>query len=231
MTLTLAIETSAAVGSIAVCRNGDCIEERTLELGRQHGQTLVPELRKLLADHGCRPRDCDLIAVSVGPGSFTGLRVGVVCAKTLAYATGCKVAAVDSMSAIACNAPPGTACLHIVLDAQREDLFLGEFLRNDSGRWESSQGIRIVNAASYASSVPIGATLCGAGIEKIAHLLDASVVRLSADLWRPRAAWIGRLGEIQAAGGELADAWSLEPLYLRKSAAEEKWEQRQVRVE
>src|SRR5438552_3091101 len=101
MTLTLAIETSGIVGSIALCSDGERIEERTLQLGRHHGQSLIPELRQLLEDHRRKPRDCDLIAVSIGPGSFTGLRVGVVCAKTLAYVTGSRVAAVDTFHAIA----------------------------------------------------------------------------------------------------------------------------------
>lgn len=226
MPLTLAIETSGTVGSIAVSREGICIEERTLQLGRQHGQSLVPELRRLLADHGGTPQDLSLIAVSIGPGSFTGLRVGVVCAKVLAYATGCKVAAIGTFGAVACNAPADIKSLHVLGDAQREDLFVGQFCRNEHGKWEPSGCVQLVNAAAYVSNLPAGVTITGSGVEKIAQLLDASIAQLTADFWRPRAEWIARLGEIQAENGELADAWSLEPLYLRKSAAEEKWEQK-----
>src|SRR5262245_22963627 len=111
--LTLAVETSGPVGSVALLDGEQCLDERVLELGRHHGQALVPEIGRLLAGQGRMPRDCALIAVSAGPGSFTGLRVGIVCAKTLAYAAGCRVAAVDTLLAIACNSPGEVAAVQV----------------------------------------------------------------------------------------------------------------------
>ena len=72
--------------------------------------------------------------MSVGPGSFTGLRVGVVCAKTLAYATGARLAAVDTLEAIAANSPPDVETVHVITDAQRGDLFVGTYRRTADGR-------------------------------------------------------------------------------------------------
>lgn len=242
MTLTLAIETSGIVGSIALTSGGELIAERTLQLGRHHGQSLIPELRQLLDDCGRKPCECNLIAVSIGPGSFTGLRVGVVCAKTLAYVTGSSIAAVDTFHAIACNTPSAVQVVHVVGDAQREDLFLGEFRRNAQQAWEPCGGVRLVNAAAYAATLQPGMTISGSGIEKIAHLLpgpEASSINsgadhelvgvLSPDLWRPTASVVARLGEERAAAGCLTDAWALEPLYLRRSSAEDKWEQKNRR--
>ncbi|HUQ68608.1 MAG TPA: tRNA (adenosine(37)-N6)-threonylcarbamoyltransferase complex dimerization subunit type 1 TsaB, partial [Planctomycetaceae bacterium] len=83
----LSLETSGLTGSIALDRDG-VVEQRELATaGRRHAQTLVAEMRDLLHAHGLRPADVNAVAVSIGPGSFTGLRVGVVCAKTFAYAT------------------------------------------------------------------------------------------------------------------------------------------------
>src|SRR5712671_1633891 len=107
--LTLAIETSGPLGSVAVIEAGQVLGEETLELGRQHGQSLIPTIGRVLADSGKKARDCQLVAVSVGPGSYTGLRVGVVCAKTLAYVANCRLAAVDTLQSIACNSPVDVA--------------------------------------------------------------------------------------------------------------------------
>lgn len=136
--LTLAIETSGPVGSLALLEGRNCLAERTLQLGTQHGQSLVPELRRMLVDLGKSPRDCELLAVSTGPGSFTGLRIGVVCAKTWAYATGCRLVAVDTHQAIAMNAPPEVAQVQVVSEAQGGDVYYSAFARSPEGAWSES---------------------------------------------------------------------------------------------
>lgn len=233
MTLTLAIETSGPTGSIALARDGVCLEERLLELGRQHGQTLIPELRDLLACHGVTPRDCRLIAVSVGPGSFTGLRVGIVCAKTLGYATGATIVAVDTFLAIACNAPADVQRLHVIADAQREDVFAGEFHRTSDHTWEACGKVRLMDAAGYAAALPPGVVVTGPGVEKLSRFRPQDASRrefrgLPQEYWRPTATAVAEIGKALAARGKFTDAWTLEPFYLRKSAAEEKWEQKQA---
>jgi tRNA threonylcarbamoyladenosine biosynthesis protein TsaB len=79
--LVLGIETSGLVGRVALCRGTECLSEVCLEEApRRHAQTLVSQIGALLSQAGKSVVDLDAIAVSVGPGSFTGLRVGVVCA-------------------------------------------------------------------------------------------------------------------------------------------------------
>ncbi len=84
------------------------------------------------------------MAVSVGPGSFTGLRVGVVCAKTLAYANGCQLAAVDTLEAIAANSPADVVSVHVIADAQRGDLFVADYCRKSIVEWDRDRPPRIV---------------------------------------------------------------------------------------
>ena len=82
----LAIETSGFEGSIALSENSDVLAQRELaRAGRRHAQTLVLEVAELLESHSLQPDQIDVVAVSHGPGSFTGLRVGVVFAKTFAW--------------------------------------------------------------------------------------------------------------------------------------------------
>lgn len=222
--LTLAIETSGLLGSIALFDRGQVLAEQNLELGRQHGQSLIPAIQDLLASCGKNARDCGLVAVSVGPGSFTGLRVGVVCAKTLAYAAGCRIAAVDTLPAIACNSPPGVGAVEVIADAQRGDLFAGRFVRGSDGVFSARQGIRIVAAEDWAAGLTPEDTVSGPALEKLAPLVERRCRVLASEFRVPSAAWIARLGTRAAEAGLESDLWSVEPLYLRRSSAEIQWE-------
>lgn len=126
----LGIETSGLEGSIALLRDHECLGELWLnQHGRRHAQSLVFEIGELLQQHGLKPPDVDLVSVSRGPGSFTGLRVGMVCAKTFAYATGSRFISIDTFMAIANNVPSTINRVHVIEDAQREDLFAAEYVR------------------------------------------------------------------------------------------------------
>lgn len=227
--LTLAIETSGLVGSLALLEGEACLEARTLQLGTQHGQSLVPEIRRLLADHGRSPRDCELLAVSIGPGSFTGLRVGVVCAKTWAYATGCQVVAVDTHLAIAANTPPPFDDVQIVSDAQRGDLFASRFARDNLSDWTEIEPLASLPVTAWLGKLTGSEVLAGPGLERLAEKLSGRCHLLEPDCWRPQAANVGRLGVKQAQIGVFSDPWTLEPRYVRRSSAEEKWDLRHRR--
>src|SRR5205085_2589499 len=82
---------------------------------------------RLLKQVGWRPGEVELVAVVTGPGSFTGLRIGVTTAKTFAYAVGCEVMGVNTLLAIASRAPAGTARLHVALDAGRDEAYVASF--------------------------------------------------------------------------------------------------------
>jgi tRNA threonylcarbamoyladenosine biosynthesis protein TsaB len=224
--LTLAIETSGLVGSLALLDGETCLEERTLELGRQHGQSLIPEMKRLLTDLGRTPRDCELLAVSTGPGSFTGLRVGVVCAKTWGYATGCRVVGVDTHLAIAGNTPAGIRRVQIVSDAQRGDLFFSTFVRNADGNWETADALDYRPVAAWIDGLTAEEAVSGPGVAKLVEQIQERCHLLEPSHWRPRAAEVGRIGVELARGGHLSDLWTLEPLYVRRSSAEEKWDLR-----
>lgn len=222
--LTLAIETSGPLGSVALFESGSVLAEQSLELGVQHGQSLVPTIRQLLNSRGQTPRNLKLVAVSIGPGSYTGLRVGVVCAKTLAYVANCQLAAVDTLQAVACNSPADATMVEVICDAQRGDLFSGKYQSDSSGVWRPQDEIRQISAADWARQVKSTDTLSGPGLDKFAHLVEGRCHVLPSDFRRPQAVWVGRLGIEKQKLGHLANLWSVEPLYLRRSSAETQWE-------
>jgi tRNA threonylcarbamoyladenosine biosynthesis protein TsaB len=222
--LTLGIETSGPIGSVAVVESGTLLREQRLELGRQHGQSLIPAIRALLAECGKKPKDCDLVAVSTGPGSFTGVRVGVVCAKTLAYAVNCRLAAVGALHAVACNSPADVSRVNVICNAQRGDLFSAVYDRETDGSWDSNAGLNVLSAESWIASLQSRDTVSGPGIEKIAGLIAGRCRVLAAQFRVPQAAWIARLGIRAAEAGATSDFWAVEPLYLGRSSAEVQWE-------
>jgi len=223
--LTLTIDTSGLVGSLGLYHGQIPLEDRRLELGQRHGQTLIPEIHSLLERHHFRPSDVELLAVSVGPGSFTGLRVGIVCAKTWAYATGCKLAAIGTLEAVAVGTPLSAHPLHVIADAQRGDVFLQTFTAT-ADRWQIDGPIRIAPVAEWSKTLA-DVLVTGPGVEKFGkELTDAKFAPEST--WHPQGMALARLAEEQAAQGNFADMWTLEPIYLRRSSAEDKWDLRKA---
>src|SRR5438132_10647915 len=101
----LILETSGRVGQVALARGPRLLELRRLDETRRHARDLAPAVADLLDKQHWTPRAIQAVLVDRGPGSYTGLRVGIISAKTFAYATGCALLAVDAFAAIALQAP------------------------------------------------------------------------------------------------------------------------------
>lgn len=223
--LTLGIETSGFEGSIALRRGGQTLGECRLER-RRHAQTLIAQVRSLLDQHQLKPHDVTTVAVSHGPGSFTGLRVGVVFAKTFAFATGCRLVAVDTLECVAAAAPEDVDQITVIADAQREQLFVGHYRRGDRDRCERLGPIEIVDFDAFcdwavAQSSPHFA-VTGPGLPRVVESLAESVRTLPEPVWIPGSTHVARIGEQLAADGILTDPATVEPFYIRRSSAEDK---------
>lgn len=207
--------------------------ELTLEPDKRSAQSLAPGIKRLLAQVGWAPVEVELVAVTRGPGSFTGLRVGVTTAKTLAYAAGAEVLGIDTLETIAASAPQHVDTLEVAVDAQRGEVVAGRFARDDQGHFQPVEPARLIEVDAWLASLPSGMTLSGpilqrlvAGTEK--NQLRDDLVILPADCWVPTAANVGRLAYRHYLAGRRDDLWTLSPHYSRRSAAEEKWDQRQI---
>ncbi len=222
--LILALETSGLGGSIALLNGDEVLGERTLDAQRRHAQTLVPEIQALLHDHGRQAAECELIAVSTGPGSFTGLRVGITCAKTMSYATGAQIAAVPTFPCLAAGCPDDATQVQVIMNAQRQELFVGRFQRTGISTWTESQPLVIERVAEWQEKLQPDDIVTGPGVEAIAAEVSRHCRVLPPEYWQPQARWIGRLGHQMQQSGQLTTCWELRPLYVRKSAAEEKWD-------
>jgi tRNA threonylcarbamoyladenosine biosynthesis protein TsaB len=226
----LAIETSGRAGSLAIAEDGRVLAEEQFSHGLKHAAGIVPIIDRLCAARGWKPGDVEEIYVSAGPGSFTGLRVGITVAKTLAFATGARVVAVPSVDVLARNAPPGWQNLVIVLDAKRDQIFTASF-ENRGGMPVAREPARLDSLQAMLQRTPQPVHLLGEGIpyhEKFIPKGDAGVLRAEPDSWQARASVVAELGAQLARDGQFADPMRLTPIYIRKPEAEEKFEERQA---
>jgi tRNA threonylcarbamoyladenosine biosynthesis protein TsaB len=218
----LAIETVGTSGSVAALCDASLSAQRELPSGRRSAQALAPGIAAILAEVGWRPTDVELVAVATGPGSFTGLRIGVTTAKAFAYAVGCQVIGVHSLLAIAARVEPPCEAFSVVLDAQRAELFAADFTRRADGSLTGHAATRLVAAESWITSVPPGNTVTGPGLERWVGRLPAGVQVIDRALWDARAEEVGRLGWQAFLAGERSTPFALACEYLRKAAAEER---------
>ena len=152
----------------------------------------------------------------------------MVCAKTLAYASGCQFIAVDTFQAIAENAPSPVQQITVVEDAQRDDLFAGNYKRLPSGEWKSTSPIRIVAVEDFLRDQSPEMVVVGPGLRKFDTEQIVSNWLTTPEFCQARAATIAALGSnliastTDAARTDDFDFWKASPFYLRMSAAEEK---------
>jgi tRNA threonylcarbamoyladenosine biosynthesis protein TsaB len=203
----------------------DCNQLAELQLNpRQRGaQALAPALAELLRQAGWKPRDVQLVAVSVGPGSFTALRVGVTTAKTFAYAVSAEVLAVPTLEVIAAQADASIGqTIATAIDAQRGDVYAATYRVFAPDQLECVEPAEILAAEKWIAGLTPGTLVSGPALHKLFARLPGGVRAAPLERWSPSATTVGRLAAVKYAAGLRDDVWRLVPLYLRKSAAEEK---------
>jgi tRNA threonylcarbamoyladenosine biosynthesis protein TsaB len=230
MPRALAIETSSRVGSIAVAEGAAVLAEEQFEHGLQHAAQIVPIIDRLCRAQCWGPREVENVYVSAGPGSFTGLRIGITLAKTMALATGVKLVAVPSVRVLVENAPAEARHVIIVLDAKRDQIFTARFERVGD-EWIEREPAQLASLSDMLARTPRPVHLLGEGIPFHGRFLpkdDLGVIVTDQALWRPKASVVARLGFATAASGQFADPDRLAPIYIRKPEAEEKFDATQA---
>jgi len=219
----LAIETSGRSGALALVEDGRVVAEETFPQGLKHAAELLPRLDAMLRGRGWLPKELQELYVSVGPGSFTGLRIGITLAKTLAMVSGAKVAAVPSMRVLAENAPVDAMHLLVVLDARRGSVFAARY-QKEAGEWVEREPAHLDQLSLALSRAPGPIYMLGEGLRIHQLPADPTVIVTGPQLWEPAVSHVARLGLEMAGAGDFVSEDLLAPLYLRASEAEEKWD-------
>jgi tRNA threonylcarbamoyladenosine biosynthesis protein TsaB len=222
----LGIETSSLIGNIAVCDGNRVVARKTYGKNFSHGKEIVSSLESIFNEIKWEPNDIDLIAVSIGPGSYTGLRIGVTCAKTLAYGLGKPVIDVPTLDVLAENVKDNNAkTICPVIDAKRKSVYACIYDRNNNTNRKVTDFL-IISPDSLIDILPDSTLIFGDGIAPYKQIFAQKELTILSDekLGIADAANVARLGMERYEQGKRCEINSLVPLYLRKSEAEERLE-------
>ncbi len=221
----LILETSTGAAQVALAQGSCLLERQILEESRRHARELVPAVQELLRTQNWKPNDIDGVLVNRGPGSYTGLRVGIMSAKTFAYATGCALIAGDTMATLAVLAPAEVESLDVFVDAQQDRVYWQRFARVNQD-WTPQTELAIVPFLDWLNQENKVAWITGPGLRGKEARFPPEIKVVDSSLWSPQAEGLLQTGLSRFQRGQRDDLWTLEPLYLRPSAAEQQWEGR-----
>ena len=221
----LAFETSAKAASVALAQDGQLLAESYQNTGLTHSQTLMSMAENLLHTCGCTPQDIDAVAVAAGPGSFTGVRIGVAAAKGFAWARELPCYGVSTLEAMALNLGIHQGYILPVMDARRSQVYTALF-HADCGNYTRIREDRAISLQELGEDVqtlsePIfligdGSLLCyNTLLEAVPNLVCPPEHRM-----HQRAAGVALVAFQKIAAGEKGDGAALAPNYLRLSQAE-----------
>jgi tRNA threonylcarbamoyladenosine biosynthesis protein TsaB len=236
--LLLALDTSSPSGSVAILRDDNVIGVVATATGEIYSSRIFRHLEFLLAELSLRLEDFDLFAVAAGPGSFTGLRVGLTAVKGWAEVYGKPVAGVSALEAVAMQSRSRAATVVSVMDARRKELYWGIYgrrgddkqmrlaLKNDEMVGTREDFVRAISSCGATGDLAIVTPSTAIVDEALAQSAGngAGAPRILVDrassILAPE---IGHLGWLQAQEGKLADALTLDANYIRRSDAELHW--------
>ena len=219
----LALDSSATVASVALCEDETLLAEYTLNNGNTHSETLLPMVESVLHSYGIAPSEIDLFAVSSGPGSFTGVRIGTATLKGLAFGTEKPCVGVSTLEAIATNLTVVPALICPVMNARRSQVYAALF-RSDGKtltRLLPDSALSIAELDELLASYGEPVYFCGDGYGITLTALQKTTAVPVPDRLRHQSAYSVAQAALRAyASGNYTDDAGLTVTYLRPSQAE-----------
>lgn len=221
----LAIDTSTMLGGAALLDDESLLAESRLNVRVTHSERLLAEIDHILSRAGLTIQDIDVFAAAIGPGSFTGLRVGLSTIKGLVFATGKKIVSVPTLEAFAWNLPYSIYQVCPLLDARKREVYAAIF------RWAGDNFIRELNEQpmkidSLLEKISEPTIFIGEGVEiykaNIINKLAEKAIFPPPQFMVPSPSNVAYLGMKKARQGDFDDIVKAVPMYLRKSEAEMK---------
>ena len=221
----LAIESSAVAASAAVISDGILKAEEFSQNGLTHSVTLLPMAESAVKKAGLKISDIDLFAVTEGPGSFSGLRIGVTIAKTLAYGCGKKVVGISTLKVLAAALPHTDKIICPIMDARRNQVYNAMYKWED-GELKEIVSPRAISAEDLAKEIKEPVIFIGDGVRPFTDFFKKALGELAffapLHICAAKASSLGYLAQNEE--GVMPD--ELNPCYLRLSQAEREYNER-----
>ena len=223
--LLLAFESSAKAGSVALLRDDTLLAEYYQNGGQTHSRTLMKMAEDMLRNCDLKPDDVDAVAVAAGPGSFTGVRIGVSCAKGFAWAGELPCVGVSTLEAMAHSVQPFRGVICAVMDARRNQVYNALFRSDGYGlaRLCPDRAVSIEELAMDLEKTEETKILVGDGAQLCYNTLEERICDLCLapeHLRHQRASGVALCASAQLRSGDPGDGSALAPNYLRLSQAE-----------
>jgi len=230
----LGIETSTMTGSVAVLDDTRVLAEQTIYSRVTHTERLLESIDKMLQSISLSIHAIDGIAVGIGPGSFTGLRIGVTTAKSLAYSLRKPVVGIPSLDALAGHYLFTEMLICPLLDARKREVYAA-FYRNTGAHLNRVSDYAVIAPQMLFRNITEPVVLLGEGTIPYHSQLETLLGQHAhfADMAHstPQGSLIAQLGYARLVSNDHDDCFTLTPLYVRKSDAEIHWEQRQRKTD
>jgi tRNA threonylcarbamoyladenosine biosynthesis protein TsaB len=228
----LSVETSTMLGGIAIMDDASgLIAETRMNVKSTHSERLMTEIDHVLKQSGLDMSRIDAFAIAIGPGSFTGLRIGLSTVKGFSYATGRPIVSIPTLDAFAWNFPFSCYPVCTLLDARKKEVYAALFVWEEDGfrKLKNEQAVKIskfleeVKGLSYKHIIFAGEGAVLYQDEIIRHMRGAAIFA-SPEKMIPSPSNVAFLALQKAQRGEFSEPVSLSPFYVRKSEAEMKWD-------
>ncbi len=219
----LGVDTSTEFLSVGVCNETDTLAETTFSADRAHAERIIETIESVLAAARISLRDVDLMGVSRGPGSFTGVRIAVATMKGLALGTRRPLVGVSTLRALARAAGSDAPAVCPLLDARMNEVY-GAIYRRTENDWIAETPDCVGPIEGIVALAPAGCVVLGDGVARYADRLRAAAPHLRAlapEAGRPSGAAVAREAHAAHCAGDPGDPAAVRPVYLRQSQPEE----------
>jgi tRNA threonylcarbamoyladenosine biosynthesis protein TsaB len=221
------IDTSTSCGAVGLIDEREVLSDYLLNIPVTHSERLLGAIEFVLREARCSTRDVDGWAISLGPGSFTGLRIGVSTVKGLAFATGKPVAGVASLDVLASQVSPTPYLICPVLDARKKEVY-SAFYRYGGGNFLGRQSdYQALRPEDLVKKIKEPTIFLGDGVRTyrdfLLHSLPSLAIFPAASLHVPHGSTVAKLGLELLKKGERLNVSTFSPIYIRPSEAEVKW--------
>lgn len=223
---TLAVDTSSLRGSIALFKNQHLVAANNWSRMNSHGELLTPSALDLLTKNNLKPQDIELIAVGIGPGSFTGIRVGINFARTLAYSLNLPVYQLNSLHLLASQVTKQQDLPIAVVQFGFRNILYASFYKQDQGRVIETEPPAAITFENFITQVSRPHLILGTGFEQFKSLITSSqiknFIRDSQFTDEPLANYFINTPALDKDLSQFSQWSRVIPLYIRASEAEEK---------